>query len=102
MLHFYLTGHQIELETCSAVPSVPVTIQLFKSEHRKNNFHHLAADRALPQRWGGRHIDAVRKYDDPEKLDKEINIIDTELQVDSFGITWKGETKKRQVCLTLG
>ena len=48
MLHFYLTGHQIELETCSAVPSVPVTIQLFKSEHRKNNFHHLAADRALP------------------------------------------------------
>ena len=56
MLHFYLTGHQIELETCSAVPSVPVTIQLFKSEHRKNNFHHLAADRALPRRWGGRHI----------------------------------------------
>ena len=54
MLHFYLTGHQIELETCSAVPSVPVTIQLFKSEHRKNNFHHLAADRALPRRGGGR------------------------------------------------
>ena len=56
MLHFYLTGHQIELETCSAVPSVPVTIQLFKSEHRKSNFYQLAADRALPRRGGGRHI----------------------------------------------
>ena len=68
MLHFYLTGHQIELETCSAVPSVPVTIQLFKSEHRKNNFHHLAADRALPRRGDGRHILPL-----PERTTKILN-----------------------------
>ena len=41
-------------------------------------------------------IEVVRKHDDPEKLDKEINIIDTELQIASFGITWKGETKKKK------
>ena len=39
-------------------------------------------------------IEAVRKYDDPDRLDREINIIDTELQIESFSITWKGETKK--------
>ena len=41
-------------------------------------------------------IEVVRKHDDPEKLDKEINIIDTELQIASFGITWKQRKRKRK------
>ena len=39
-------------------------------------------------------LDAVRSIDDPDQLETRLTSIDTQIQIDAFGLTWTGTKKK--------
>ena len=50
----------------------------------------------ISNKYASKIVEVVNKYDDPDEMEKEIEIIDTNIQLESFGTTWRGEAKKKK------
>ena len=50
----------------------------------------------ISNKYASQIINIVNKYDDPDKMEAEVGKIDTNIRIESFGTTWKGEAKKKK------
>ena len=52
--------------------------------------------RELSDKYAAKIKDIVRQNDDPDIMEQKIRFTDLDLQLASFGITWKGNSKKKK------
>ena len=72
-----------------------------KIENKKKqpfiNYHNKEGWKKYPEiaaRYVPEMIEAIRETEDVYELDQKLNTIDDKIQVDSFGLTWKGSNSK--------